>query len=191
MHESNQGVRSSLRTQGSPEPHRAIFLIGFMGAGKSTVGKELGRLLGWRFEDLDDRITAQEERTVEQIFRESGEPVFRQAEHLALRQLISELESEPRIVALGGGAFIQEDNALLLESTSLTTIFLNAPPEELFRRCEEQGTNRPLRRDRKQFLQLYTSRHSHYLKARYQIETAGKDIPTVATEIGRMLGLLA
>src|SRR5262249_6652771 len=60
---------------------RAIFLVGFMGAGKTTVGQALALQLGWPFEDLDDRIQAREKRTIEQIFRESGEAEFRRAEH--------------------------------------------------------------------------------------------------------------
>lgn len=169
---------------------RGIVLVGFMGAGKSTVGRELGHQLGWPFEDLDDRVQSREGRTIEQIFRESGEVAFRQAEHRALIQLIEELGLEARIVALGGGAFVQANNLALLESSGLPTIFLNASPEELFRRCEEQGTNRPLQRDRERFLQLYIQRQPHYRKASFQIETTGKPVSAVAEEIIQRLGLL-
>lgn len=170
---------------------RAVVLVGFMGSGKTAVGRELGQQSGWPFEDLDDRIEKREGRAVEQIFRESGEIAFRQAEHSALRQLIIELESGPRIVALGGGAFVQANNIALLESADLHTVFLNAPPEELFRRCEEQGIQRPLRRDRDQFTNLYHERQSQYKRALYQIETAGKDVSSVAQEIRRRLGMLS
>ena len=57
-------------------------LVGFMGAGKTTVGRMLGAQLGWRFEDLDDRIERRERRTVTEIFRDSGESSFRRAEHV-------------------------------------------------------------------------------------------------------------
>lgn len=188
---ANQGYRNAASLRDVMKMTRAVLLVGFMGAGKSTVGRELGRQLNWPFEDLDDRIEAQENRSVEQIFRESGEASFREAEHLALRQLISELKSEPRIVALGGGAFVQTNNATLLESSEIPVVFLDASPEELFRRCEEQGTNRPLRRDRAEFLELYKTRHPHYRKARFLVDTTGKDVPTVAAEIVRLLELTA
>src|ERR1700687_5543608 len=95
---------------------RAVFLVGFMGAGKSSVGLALSRKLGWAFEDLDARIQAREEPSIADIFEQSGEAVFRQAEHVALRSLIESLgASSPAVVAVGGGAFAQENNAALLE----------------------------------------------------------------------------
>ena len=66
-------------------PGNSVFLVGFMGAGKSSVGRALGQRLNWIFEDLDDRIQAREGRTVAEIFRDSGESEFRRAEHAALR----------------------------------------------------------------------------------------------------------
>src|ERR1700742_4694212 len=84
---------------------RVVFLVGFMGAGKSSVGLLLSRDLHWRFEDLDERIQSREGRSIEQIFHESGEAGFRKAEHAALRELLFEFNSSPAVVALGGGAF--------------------------------------------------------------------------------------
>jgi shikimate kinase len=190
MHDGKPGPQDASGVRGGTMSVRAIVLVGFMGAGKSSVGRELGRQLNWPFEDLDDRIEAREGHSVEQIFRECGEAAFRQAEHLALQQLISELKSEPRVLALGGGAFVHSNNAELLESSGLPTVFLNASPEELFRRCEEQGTNRPLRRDRTQFFELYYKRLPHYSKAGLQIDTTGKDVTSVTSEISRKLGLM-
>jgi shikimate kinase len=189
MHDGEPGLQNASGVRGAMSV-RAIVLVGFMGAGKSTVGRELGRQLGWSFEDLDDRIEVREGRSVEQIFSESGEVAFRQAEHLALQELISELKTQPRVLALGGGAYVQTKNAELLASSGLPTVFLNASPEELFRRCEEQGTNRPLRRDRAQFFELYEKRLPHYKKAVLQIDTTGKDVTSVTREISRKLGLM-
>ena len=190
MHNGKPGLQNATGVRGDTMSARAVVLVGFMGAGKSSVGRELGRQLGWTFEDLDDRIEAREGRSVERIFRESGESAFREAEHLALHELISELKSESRVLALGGGAFVQANNAGLLESSGLPTVFLNASPEELFRRCEEQGTNRPLQRDRAQFFELYEKRLPHYSKAVLQIDTTGKDVTSVTSEISRKLGLM-
>ena len=83
---------------------RAVVLVGFMGAGKSSVGTALSRRLGWPFEDLDERIQAREQRSIEQIFRQSGEAAFRKLEHESLRLLVGELNPSARVIALGGGA---------------------------------------------------------------------------------------
>jgi shikimate kinase len=168
---------------------QAVFLVGFMGAGKSSVGRALAARIGWPFEDLDDRIVAREGRGIEQIFRESGEPVFRRAEHEALAELVSELPSSPRVVALGGGAFVQPDNAKLVARSGISTVFLDGGAEELFRRCQEQGLDRPLRKDREQFRRLYEARRSGYLEAGLRIDTEGKDVESVAAEIARSLRL--
>ena len=168
---------------------RAVVLVGFMGAGKSSVGAALSHHLGWPFEDLDDRIRARERRSVEDIFRQSGEAAFRQLEHAALRSLVDELGPSAKVLALGGGAFVQENNAALLEEAGLPTIFLDAPAEELFRRCQEQQVERPLGKDAQEFHQLYESRRESYLKAGLRIETTGKDVEEVAAEVISRLGL--
>src|SRR5512135_1713202 len=99
-----------------PHPLRAIVLVGFMGAGKTTVGQELARLLGWRFVDLDDRITARAGRSIARIFAESGEAAFRAAESRALAEFVGELAgAAPCVLALGGGAFVQPANQHLLK----------------------------------------------------------------------------
>jgi len=167
---------------------RAVFLVGFMGAGKTSVGRALSRRLGWDFEDLDDRIQAREQRTIDEIFERSGEAYFRRAEHEALRELIVGLSSSPRVIALGGGAFAQAHNARLLAEGGFLTIFLDAPIEELFRRCQQEPVERPLRRDLQQFRELNEQRRPSYLKAALRIETSGKDIEMVAAEAARCLG---
>ena len=166
-----------------------MVLVGFMGAGKSSVGAALSRHLGWPFEDLDERIQAREQRSIEEIFRQSGEVVFRQLEHAALRSLVGELDASAKVVALGGGAFAQANNASLLEQAGWSTIFLDAPVEELFRRCQQQPLERPLRGDMKEFQRLYEDRRPCYLKAGLRIETAGKDVEEVAVEAINRLGL--
>jgi shikimate kinase len=186
----------STRPRGQPEATtsapdsgvRAVFLVGFMGAGKSSVGLALSRKLGWPFEDLDERIQAQEQRSIEQIFQQSGEIAFRQLEHAALRALVRELGTSPKVVALGGGAFAQANNATLLGEAGFPAIFLDAPVEELFRRCQQQPLERPLRRDLEEFRRLYEVRRPCYLKADLRIETSGKDVERVAAEAISSLG---
>ncbi len=168
---------------------RAVFLVGFMGAGKSSVGRALAQRLNWPFEDLDERVQRREGRSIEQIFGESGEAEFRRAEHAALRELLNELGPAPRVVALGGGAFVQNQNATLLARAGAPVVFLDAPVEELFRRCQHEAIERPLRRELEQFRQLYQARRPHYMAATMRIETTGKDIDTVAAEVDEALGL--
>lgn len=159
-----------------------MVLVGFMGAGKSTVGAALSAKLGWPFEDLDERIQAREQRSIERIFRESGESAFRQLEHAALRSALEAPGASAKVLALGGGAFAQENNAALLNQAGVATIFLDAPIEELFRRCQEQQVDRPLCRDLEEFGRLYENRRPCYLKASVRIETAGKNVEEVAAE---------
>jgi shikimate kinase len=168
---------------------QTVFLVGFMGAGKTSVGRALSLRLGLPFEDLDDRIQHREGKTIEQIFRESGEAEFRRAETAALRELLGELGSSPRVVALGGGAFVQPANALLIEGATVHSVFLDAPVNELLRRCEDEARERPLRQDPKQFRDLYEKRRPSYLKAAFRVETSGKDVDTVAAEVACSLGL--
>jgi shikimate kinase len=192
-----EGVRvlgGKAAASGQRFPARAVVLIGFMGAGKSSVGRALGQHLGWAFEDLDERIERRERRQVAEIFRESGEAEFRRAEHAALKELLSEWEAgAERIVALGGGAFVQRRNVKLIEAAGVPTVFLDADVEELWQRCrqqaERQGIERPLLGSRESFRALYESRRPHYRKASIRHETGGKSVGRIAAELVRALGL--
>jgi shikimate kinase len=170
---------------------RVVFLVGFMGAGKSSVGLALSRRLGWSFEDLDEQIQSREQRTIAQIFQQSGEATFRRVEHEVLRSLVRELGAAraKKVVALGGGAFVQASNAALLEQDGFSIIFLDAPAEELFRRCQQDELERPLRRELQEFRALYHARRDGYMKASLRIETSGKDVVAVVEEVIRSLGL--
>lgn len=160
-----------------------------MGAGKTTVGRTLSRQLGWPFEDLDHRIESREARKIEQIFLESGEAEFRRAESAALRELLGELRSSPRVVALGGGAFAQAENVELLRAAKVRVVFLDGPPNELLERCNREERTRPMKRGAQQFRELYEQRRPYYLEAGCRIDTTGKSVEMVATEVACSLGL--
>lgn len=176
----------------APSSPNLVFLVGFMGAGKTSVGRALGQRLNWIFEDLDDHIERRENRTVAEIFRDSGEPEFRRAEHAALREVLGEL-SGARIIALGGGAFVQKRNAMLLNSSNVPTVFLDASVDELWQRCarqaQEAGAERPLLRTPGQFRRLYDRRRPGYAKASVKIQTGKRSVDEIAAEIAEKLRL--
>ena len=175
---------------------RAVFLVGFMGSGKNTVGQELARRLAWDFVDLDASIEAREGQTVPEIFRLQGEPAFRSAETSALHDLLTNSLHRDSVVALGGGAFAQENNRELLRPWP--SVFLDAPPQELWQRClqdeAESGSGtqverRPLRKDPDQFARLHAERLPCYRQASLTVETSGKEPTTICLEIERALHL--
>ncbi len=168
---------------------KAVFLVGFMGAGKTTVGAALAHRLGWRFVDLDRQLEARERRTVAEIFREGGEEEFRNAETRALAALLKALkDGDPTVVALGGGAFARRENAALLKSAGVRTVFLDAPVDELWQRCAEAEIDRPLRKNEEVFRQLCEERRPHYLTAEFHVETGDKTPSEVMREIQLLLG---
>jgi shikimate kinase len=165
-----------------------------MGAGKTSVGRVLAEQLNWAFEDLDERIERREHRTVPEIFRDCGESEFRRAEHAALEEVMGELEAgAAKVVALGGGAFVQQENATLLKTARVPTVFLDAPVEELWHRCSEQaghrGAERPLLRSIDDFRELYETRRKSYLQAALRVETQSRSLDQIASEIADRLGL--
>jgi len=175
---------------------RAVVLVGFMGAGKTSVGQALARDLGWRFEDLDQRIERREGRKIAEIFRKSGEAAFRRAEQEALRELLDELPNgSPKVIALGGGAFIHESNSKLIHAVKIPTVFLDAEVDELWRRCTQEsarfGVERPLLAALDDFRTLYEKRRPYYLTATLRHETAGKAVEEIAAELIQVLRLEA
>ena len=122
-----------------------IVLTGFMGSGKTTVGRLLAQRLGWNFLDLDDVIVQQQDQSIAALFAEHGEPAFREREHQALQQVIG---NSKLVLALGGGALETAANVELLQSTPDTClIFLEAPLDVLLERCRMQqlGSNAAIR----------------------------------------------
>jgi shikimate kinase len=117
-------------------PAQRIVLTGFMGSGKSTIGRALAKKLGWRFIDLDSVIEQREGRPVARIFAESGEPAFRTLE---TNGLISSLSDKHIVLALGGGALETPANREALGASAQTcAVLLTASFDTLYKRCEEQ-----------------------------------------------------
>jgi shikimate kinase len=169
---------------------RAVFLVGFMGSGKNTIGQELARRLAWDFVDLDAQIEAREQQLIPEIFRVQGEFTFRSAETSALRDLTNSLARDS-VVAVGGGAFVQKTNRDLLRPW--LSVFLDAPISELWQRCLQHeaadGATRPLRNNFEQFARLHEERLPFYRQACATVETSGKDIAGICQEIESALHL--
>ena len=166
---------------------RAVFLVGFMASGKSTVGQELARRLCWEFLDLDFLIETRERQIIPEIFKARGETGFRLAETNALRDLLAEAPHGNRVIALGGGAFIQEINRELLRQWP--SVFLEAPASELWQRSLTDGVERPLRGNQEQFAKLYAERLPCYRQASLVIDTKDKQLASICAEIEDALEL--
>lgn len=164
--------------------HRSklIYLLGFMGSGKTTVGALLAKALGWPFIDLDATIETGQRQTIPQIFAQAGEPFFRELEHAALTEAS---KTQPAVIALGGGTFVQQANLEFIRETEGATVWLDCSPEELQRRCEGID-NRPLFRDAASFRQLFDQRLPFYQLAQYRVSSAGRAPQEVVEEILRL-----
>jgi shikimate kinase len=124
-----------------PKPDRSIVLVGLMGAGKSTVGRRLAKRLGFEFVDSDEEIERVAGHKISEIFDRFGEASFRDGERRVIARLI---EGPPKVIATGGGAFVEQSTRRLLLERCLT-IWLDADPEILAERVGRRDT-RPLRR---------------------------------------------
>jgi shikimate kinase len=161
---------------------KLIFLLGFMGSGKSTVGSLLAQELGWRFIDLDAVVEAGQGATILEIFEKEGEPFFRQLEHAALAEVT---KTEPAVIALGGGTFVQPVNLDLIRETRGVTIWLDCPLEVLRQRCAGMD-DRPLFRDPAGFAYLLELRMPYYRLAEFRVSTNGRRPEEVVRQILRL-----
>lgn len=158
-----------------PALPRRIVLTGFMGAGKSTVGRMLAARLGWPFLDVDTLITTEQDCTIEEIFAGHGESHFRHLEaDTVARVLASDHEHPQAIVALGGGAIETEAVRRLLFTPEAVTIFLSAPIAELLARCHgaERTPIRPLLAAAEPAEDRLARRLPHYRQAHLTIDTS-------------------
>jgi len=138
-----------------------------MGAGKTTVATAFGHRVGWRVEDIDQRIEARERRTVATIFAQDGEPYFRRVERDVLLDLLPERNV---VVATGGGTFVDPDMRATMLSDGAVA-WLDVPLARVIERVPADG-RRPLAADLAQMEQLYARRRLAYAAAHVRIDAA-------------------
>lgn len=166
---------------------RPIIILGFMGAGKTTVAAVLARQLACTMIDLDSFLTEREGRTPQMIIDEDGEQRFRQLESEALRDAL-EKGSAP-VIALGGGTWMLAGNRSLINEHGGFTIWLDAPFNLCWERISVSESNsRPFARDRASARELYDKRRAIYDQAIMRIEvSADKSVEMIAAEIAEAL----
>jgi shikimate kinase len=159
-----------------------LYLVGFMGSGKSAVGHLLADELGWSFADIDHDIEKAQGISIVEIFDNRGEQEFRGIEREALRKRVREVEcGKPMVLALGGGAYVDPDNRKLLEERGVT-IWLDCPFARITARLEGHK-HRPLARDPDKFRQLFDNRQDCYSKAEHRIEADTDDPAAIVAQI--------
>ena len=158
-----------------------ITLTGFMGSGKTTVGKVLADFLGCPFMDLDDLIVKKAGKSIPEIFAQDGEPAFRQLEARLLRQTVEKYTENTLVLALGGGAVTTPASAALLRDKTVC-IYLRASLETLLSRLAGETAGRPLAND--SLAERLAAREPIYEEtAHVVIDTDGLTPDEVADEI--------
>ncbi len=170
--------------------HRLIFLCGFVGSGKSTLGALLSDAFSWEFIDLDRLIEKELRNPIPMIFQQNGEPLFRGVEEKILRRL---MDLEQKVIALGAGTLSNPVNLQLVQTSGIL-IYLHATPEEIFRRVASTekrllffspDVTAPLTDAEllKRIRHFMTLRAPAYEQAHFRVDTSGKPIETVLEEI--------
>lgn len=150
-----------------------IYIVGFMGAGKTTVGRELASRINAPFFDLDELVEAAEKMSVKDIFATHGEPHFRKRERDLLR---STKHLERAVVATGGGTFTFDENIQFIQSEGLS-VYLSAPYSLLRSRIGDKAGERPLFRDDVSAHELYANRTRYYRMSDIALEIREEETP--------------
>ena len=161
-----------------------IYIVGFMGAGKTVAGRALAERLAFPFLDLDELIESAEAMPLRQIFAEKGEAYFRRREREILR---STQNLDHGVISTGGGTFTFEENIQFVLAHGFS-FYLSAPLALLRQRIGAKAADRPMYRDEEAFAQLYQHRLRYYKMSDITIEVRAEE--SVAEIVERMLMLL-
>jgi len=160
---------------------RSIYLVGFMGTGKTAAGRELAKGLKFEFVDLDDLIARKEKRTINDIFNQSKEPYFRKVEKETLKEISGQ---ENQVISCGGGIVIDPENIAAMKQTG-RLICLTARPEIILERTKKY-THRPLLNVASplgKIKELLEIRKPYYAEAEWTVDTSDLSIEEVTRKI--------
>jgi len=155
-----------------------VYLVGFMAAGKTSVGRALARRLDWKFIDIDELIERQEHLTVAEIFARHGEPYFRAAERAVVAD---QLIARHAVVATGGGTFADPQNRAAIRSDGVS-VWLDAPLERVIARIPADG-RRPLAADRADLERLYEGRRLAYEQAHMRLDAGRAGVDALVEQL--------
>lgn len=159
---------------------KRVYLVGYMGSGKSAIGKRLSFATKWPLYDMDDEIERRAGLSIPEIFERYGEAYFRDLE----TKFLAEFQEESCIIATGGGVAMRKENRDLMKETGLV-FFLNAPFRDIWRRISTDK-NRPIvqRSTKKELEELYNARKPHYLSACHiKVQTERRSLSDITTYI--------
>ncbi len=163
-----------------------IILFGFMGTGKTAVGKLLAEKLNMEYVDMDDIIEEKEKISITKIFATKGEPYFRKVESEVAKEIA---EKQGLVVATGGGVVLNPENIRMLEKTGVG-ICLSASAETIYNRVKDE-THRPLLKVKdplKKIVDLLNFRAPYYAKVSHQIDTTSMSVPEIVKRIIKIVG---
>ena len=155
-----------------------IYLVGFMGAGKSTVARALARRLDWEMVDIDEVIEQRERQKVSEIFAKHGEAYFRALERQAL---LDQLARRHLVVATGGGTFADGQNRAAINGDGVS-VWLDVPLDRLIDRVPAGG-RRPLAADRAGFERLYYQRRAAYEQAHHRLDAGRASVDALVEQL--------
>ena len=161
-----------------------MVLVGFMGTGKTTVGKKLARRLGMKFVDSDQEVERVTGLTINQIFKRFKEVRFRSEEKAALRRIT---KNTGQVIATGGGAVIDPENVEMLKLNGFV-VCLTAEPEVIFERVKRKKNRPLLQKDDPlaEIKKLLAERASFYAKADVTVDTSRMDLEAVIAEVSKL-----
>lgn len=162
---------------------KTLYLTGFMGSGKTTIGKLLAEKLALPVVDTDKFIEENLNKTVREIFETEGEDRFREYEH----QFLNVIPTENTIVTTGGGIILKKENRDWMRNNG-TIIYLHCEPEEILKRLADDNTRPLLDGDKQKNIQsIFTERLSYYNDADIKIDTTKKTPAEIVLEIEQMI----
>lgn len=162
---------------------KAIYLTGFMGAGKTTIGEELAKQLQLPVIDTDQQIEKKLNKSIREIFEQHGEQYFRNQE----TRILKELPTSDTIITTGGGIVINSENREWMKKNG-QVVLLNADLDTIYERVHKDP-NRPIasKKNKAELIDLYQSRVEFYKDCTFIVETADKNIDEIVNEINERL----